>query len=351
MSVTSLRVLAAELNLSHATVSEALRGSSRVKESTRLRVVAAAERLGYRRNPLASALMTAMRRSRNGTFRGTLALFDPETATSRPRAFERYHAELLEGASRRAGELGFRIDRVTVKQGGFALDKISSILHARGIRGLFILPACAPLDLSGMDWSALVAIRADCANDTPHVHAVHPDHARALAMALDNLRTLGYIRPGLLLDKLIGPHQIHAWAAAFQSYFLRSDPLGSTKPPSPLITPSLDADRLDAWLTAADLDVVVAYDVAALDVLRTIRPDTSLSPAFCCLNMPSGSPPLCAGLDLQARSIGRRAIELLIDQVLRNEGDTIDPPVTSLISSVWLANDQPATPAYSLAKG
>ena len=120
MAVTSLRALAAQLDVSHATASEALRGSPRVKEKTRLRIVAAAERLGYRRNPLASALMTEMRRSRNGTFRGTLAFFDPEQATRRSTAFEHYHAELVSGATDRAAELGFKIrhPEVSRNQGG-----------------------------------------------------------------------------------------------------------------------------------------------------------------------------------------------------------------------------------------
>ena len=72
----SLRELARSLGLSHTTVSEALRASPRVKASTRERVLKAAREVGYRHNPLAGALMSEMRRSRSGTFRGVLAVLE-----------------------------------------------------------------------------------------------------------------------------------------------------------------------------------------------------------------------------------------------------------------------------------
>ena len=70
----SIRSLAAGLNLSRATVSEALRGSPRVKEETRRRVVEEAGRMGYRLDPVASELMAQMRRSCSRAFRGLIAL-------------------------------------------------------------------------------------------------------------------------------------------------------------------------------------------------------------------------------------------------------------------------------------
>ena len=86
----TLRTLARDLGLSRTTVSDALRGSARVDPRTAERVRRAAEAAGYRRNPLAGALMSELRRSRGGEFRGVLAagvsghlnLLDVEVPTS-----------------------------------------------------------------------------------------------------------------------------------------------------------------------------------------------------------------------------------------------------------------------------
>ena len=69
----TLRSLAKILGLSRTTVSDALRGSPRVDPNTALRVKKAAREAGYRRNPLAGALMSELRRSRGTAFRGVLA--------------------------------------------------------------------------------------------------------------------------------------------------------------------------------------------------------------------------------------------------------------------------------------
>ena len=72
----TIRSIAKELQLSPTTVSDALRGHGRVDQETARRVIAAAERVGYKLNPLTSVLMSGLRRSQGATFRGTLAAID-----------------------------------------------------------------------------------------------------------------------------------------------------------------------------------------------------------------------------------------------------------------------------------
>src|SRR4051812_23517820 len=110
MASPSLRQLAHELGISHTTVSEALRGSPRVKAETRDKILKAATALSYQRNPLAGALMSEMRRSRAGTFRGVLAVLDLDGPEGRKLGPARYHSELTKGATQRAEQLGFKAD-------------------------------------------------------------------------------------------------------------------------------------------------------------------------------------------------------------------------------------------------
>jgi len=58
MPTPTLRTLAKTLGLSRTTVSDALRGSPRVKAETLQRVQTAAKEAGYERNPLTGAVMS-----------------------------------------------------------------------------------------------------------------------------------------------------------------------------------------------------------------------------------------------------------------------------------------------------
>jgi transcriptional regulator with XRE-family HTH domain len=69
----TLRDLAAHLGVSPATVSRALRHDPRITEAVRLRVAKAAAKLGYRRDPKLSQLMSHVRATKQHTFQGTLA--------------------------------------------------------------------------------------------------------------------------------------------------------------------------------------------------------------------------------------------------------------------------------------
>ena len=113
MPSPSLREIARSLGLSHTTVSEALRKSPRVRPETRMRVLRAAREAGYQPNPLAGALMSEMRRSRAGTFRGVLAIIDRESVVAaskfvlcRTGWFKRYEERLLETYRRNVWPLG-----------------------------------------------------------------------------------------------------------------------------------------------------------------------------------------------------------------------------------------------------
>ena len=110
MSAPTLRTLAKTLGLSRTTISDALRGSPRVKADTVRRVREAAKAAGYEHNPLTGAVMSQLRRSRGQQFRGVLAaleIVEPERGAHAVR----YNEAVLKGISDRASELGFKMER------------------------------------------------------------------------------------------------------------------------------------------------------------------------------------------------------------------------------------------------
>lgn len=332
MSSPSLRKLAQELGLSHTTVSEALRGSSRVKQETRTKVMAAAKELGYQRNPLAGALMSEMRRSKAGTFRGVLAVLDLDGPEGRPAGAARYHRELTKGATARAEELGFKADVFSVGQGDLSLERLDTILQSRGIRGIFLLPVRETPDLSRLGWSHFSGIYSDYVIEHPGLHAVCPDHYRAMLTALDRLRALGYKRPGMMMSAPHDKRLLHRWEAAYHAYQTHHD--GMTRLP-PLILSEPNKEDFIRWFRTVKCDVVLAHNPEVLQWMKAAGAKVPETHGFCCLNVLNSEAP-CAGLDLQPRLLGARGVELLISQVLCNEVGAPQIPMTTVIPSAWV---------------
>jgi DNA-binding LacI/PurR family transcriptional regulator len=244
----SLRELARSLGLSHTTVSEALRASPRVKASTRERVLKAAREVGYRHNPLAGALMSEMRRSRSGTFRGVIAVIDLDGPTRRHPNAERFHRELTRGAGERAVELGFKIESFVIGHNDISITRLDAILKSRGIHGVFLLPASESPDLTQLDWTRYAGVYADYIIEHPALHSVCSDHYRSMMTTLQRLQALGYRRPGLVLTRHHDERLLYRWEAAFQVYHNHHDVFSW---PNPTWCSVIAPRRSSGWSRAA----------------------------------------------------------------------------------------------------
>ena len=265
MPATSIREIARTLGLSHTTVSEALRDSPRVNEVTRRRVHKAAKAVGYRPNPLAGALMSEMRRARSGTFRGVLAILDLDGPDGRPASSNRYHRELVRGASSRAEELGFKAETIVTGAKGISDTRLDSILQARGIRGLLVLPIAGRADLSGLDWTHFAGIYTDYLIEHPALHAVCSDHYRSMFYAVERMHALGYRRLGLVLHANHDARLLHRWEAAFHTYHEHH---AQKEALPPLVVPALERDPFIRWFKAKRPDAVLCHRAEVMEWMK-----------------------------------------------------------------------------------
>lgn len=344
-SAPTLRSLARLLGLSRTTVSDALRGSPRVDPNTAERVRSAARAAGYRRNPLAGALMSELRRSRGGKFRGVIAAIDFQEP-GRPDQADRYHRELVVGADARATELGFKVERFVVGNAGVTVQRLDSILQSRGIHGVVLLPVWADPDLSNLDWTQFAGIYTDYIIERPALHSVCSDHYRALMAVLQRLSGLGYRQPGLFVHRHQDERLQYRWGAAFRAY---QETHREIKPIPPLIVDAFNREEFVRWFRRYSPDVVLAHNSDAIGWMESCGAQVPQTHGFVCLNVNLQKRP-CAGLDLQPRVLGARAIELLIAQLQRNETGIPEWPSTTTIPARWvegptLRSGPPGTPA------
>ncbi len=322
----SIRSLAAGLNLSRATVSEALRGSPRVKEETRRRVGAEAERLGYRLDPVASELMAQMRRSVSNAFRGVIALVVPDDARVSPSARSR-RAVLRRAAEARATELGFKLDPVAVGPAGWA--RLPAVLHARGVVGALVLPSadCRPEHRARLAEADFHAVYADAPEEgAEHVDAVAPDHRQALSLACARLAELGFRRPGLALPGGADAASGFPWRAAWRAQV--AGPFGEA--PAPFVQESrlIPGLAMERWRREHGVDVTLFPDSFA----------SAPSAPFCSLDLVAGTG-APAGLDLRWDEVGERSVELLARGYFdRQRGRGPSPALLSLPAR-WRVNE------------
>lgn len=327
----TVRSLARALGLSHTTVSDALRGKGRVDPATAEKVRKAARDAGYRRNPLAAAVMSELRRSRGGTFRGVLAAVDLYEPDRVPHGV--FHRELLAGGRARAVDLGFKLEEFVVGMDGMTVPRLDGILQSRGIHGVLLLPSWYAPDWSQLDWSRYAAIYTDYVIDRPPLHCVCCNHYRSMLALLAILVARGYKRPGLFIERGRDERTQRRFSAAFRSYQESAD--GRIDCVPPLIAGEKPQAEFNAWFKRHNPDVVLAHFTEVIDWMEACGarlPDTH---GFASLNVLYRTRP-CAGLDQQPRELGARGIELLIAQLQRNECGVPQWPTTTTIPGRWV---------------
>lgn len=131
----TLQDIAREAGVSAMTVSRVLRNQDAVRESTRERVQVAVKRLGYRPNPLVSALMTQVRRGQREDRGLQLALVHCLPAEMELAANMETFREV---AREQAASLGYGLTEFYLRDVGMNMRRQLEIVRARGIRGVIL---------------------------------------------------------------------------------------------------------------------------------------------------------------------------------------------------------------------
>ncbi len=327
----SIRQIAVAAETSPMTVSRALRGSPLVAEEKRKKIERVARDKGYVRIPLAGALMSEMKRSRTRAFHGVLAVLDIDGPDRRSAGSAAYHAKLTAGAIERAKEIGFSADLITTG-GEISAERLGSIMNARGIRGVFILPVREQPELTRLDWRKLSGVYADYLIERPHLHSVCSDHYRSILSALEHLRALGYRRPGLVMNAFHNARLLHRPLAAYEAYQATHE---DTAHLASLLMWQPNQKEFTAWFRAVRCDVVLTHLPEVIDWMKKAGARVPETHGVCLLNVENSDVP-CAGLDLQPRLIGERSMEMLIAMVLRGECGIPAQPSTTLVPAKWV---------------
>lgn len=313
MAVT-IRDVAAAAGVSLTTVSHVLSNQGRIGKDTRARVMQVAADLGYAANVHAQQLVT----NRSRTLAIQVAPFDPDSGSSMLIPNSEYFLELLNGASEAAGRAGYALVLTPPGVGPTAIT-------AFAVDGAIIVDPHGDEGLLDPAWTSshpvVTAGRTATRRDNPYV--VDNDHEAATTSALEHLWEQGFRRPAAMITDRARSYTRDVVAAYTVFAQQRGIPVriaetGAGNSAGDALRELLDADDPPDAIYAGAEDI--AMDVLHRATQLGIRVPTDLGLCSCVDSSTFNlTCPEVTGVFCHPRTIGERAVGLLIDLIDGNE--------------------------------
>lgn len=328
-----LQDIADKASLSKATISLALRNHPSIPLPTRTRIRKIADQMGYRPNPLVSALMTYQRATGpNRPTHLTLAIvIDFPRGAS---VWRHYLSEdLLGSAAARAQELGYNVEEFWRPDLKLTGERLSSIFQARGIPGVIVAPLPDARGHLHMEWPNFAAVAIGHSLIQPPLHRVTTNRFRAMRGAIRELRRLGYQRIGLAMQENQDSRVDHQWGAAFSWEQEQGRPSDRT---APLLVEESDwtERHFSKWFKSNRPEVILGYDPQIIAWLKNLGKSVPADVGFAHLWNPDCSGKF-AGIYHNPPAIGAAAVDFVVGMIQRNERGIPGKPQTLTLEAFW----------------
>lgn len=332
LPVPTQKDIAQSLGLSQTAVSLALRNSPAIPAATVARVKAEVRRLGYRPDPMISALMAQRHKGAAARFRAKIAFL---TAFGGPdgRRDGNYAVGCFRGAQRAAEERGYICEAFWMRDPGIAGERLSQILWTQSVQGLMVAPMPVDSVPVQLTWAKFAAVSLDYSVADPELHRVVDDHAFGIERVLEEVSARGYRRPGLVLRASQDVRTHHSRLGVFLVQ-RRLHPQWANVAPLILPADSWDPVLFAAWLKREQPDVVLTEESELPAAVRQLglRVPRDLGLAFFYKDKPA---PQVSGLQIDAEQVGAIAAGILMRMIETNERGRPKIPTTTLVKSFF----------------
>ena len=328
------RHLAQLAQVSHTTVSLALRRHPSIPAATRQRILDLARRHGYRPDPALAAL-NAYRIDRTAPrFHGAIAWL---TCFARREGWrEMIQAEgYFLGAKAQAEQHGYQLEEVWATEPGLSEKRLTQILLARGVQGLIVAPLPEPHGRLALGWKHFSAVALGHSLAEPQLHVVMNHQFRNMKALVLHLHDLGYRRIGFALPAEKDERVDHSYLGG---YLVGQ----ATLPPKaprlrPLLAEPFDAASFRRWFRTQQPDATIVSASDAPDVIDWLRADGRRVPddvGVAVASIPFRNR-LVSGIDENVPRVGAMAVDTVIGMIHRNETGLPTNPWRILAEGTW----------------
>ncbi len=327
--------VAAALGVSHTTVSMSLRNNPRISEATRKRVLEKAEEMGYRPDPMLSALSSYRAAKQDKPAQATLAWINPfrdPALLRKSQEFDLY----WQGAAETADRMGYQLEEFNITQ--LPLPRMNTIFKTRNIRGVLLAALCGPgyedpdVDWHAFPWQDYALVRFGRSIDFPEAHYITSAQTTNAIRAFRAIRERGYQRIGF-----VGTHSRQRIFSAGMFFAQEEIPPEEVVPR--LYIADADSDetrvvRLKQWMQVHQPDAILTDRPFLPDLLEKAGHRIPDDIAVATMSMHDSR--IDAGIDQNPKDIGAAAIRTLISLI--NEHNFGIPAVRNeiMIEGRWI---------------
>lgn len=321
--------IARELGLSQTAVSLALRNHPSIPAATVRTVRSAARRLGYRPNPLVSALMAQRRKRPAAALRAKIAFLTPFPVKGRWPS--NYAAGCFAGAKAVATERGYLCESFWLGDPAVDQRRLSQILWTQNVQGLILAPMPINSPPMTLNWDRFASVSLDYSLANPKHHRVVDDHAFGMERVLEEVARRGYRRPGLVLRESQDFRTHHSRLGVFLVR-RRLYPNWSDIPPLILPEDRWNSELFIEWLQREKPDVILTEEDELQQTVHQLRlrVPQDIGIAFFYKEHAKRS---LSGLFIDSRHVGGMAATVLMRMIETNERGTPKIPTTTLVES------------------
>jgi LacI family transcriptional regulator len=334
---TTMTDIARAVGLSKNTVSLALRNDPQIPDRTKQKIREAANRLGYRRNPVVAHLMAELRSHTEGSPRSTLALINANEA---PDAFTKHPTipTYVEGCQKRANRLGYGLDTFWIHDPAMTEKRLLQVLKTRGVRGVVLIGLMAQNRLPrrfAKLWQNYPCVVTGVRTRDPALPFACTDHHIVALRAFQKSIELGYRRPALVLDEVIDKLVEGRFSAGFRT---GQQVLPATRRIPPFLsvrTARKDRALFQAWRERYQPDVILTLYNEVRDWLSELGYRVPENLGLIQLEWRKDRPEW-AGINQHNEAVGEAAIDMLVSMIQGGETSPPPSPRATLIGGSWV---------------
>lgn len=199
---TTMGDVAKAAGVHQSTVSRALKNDRRLSKETCKKIQDIAHKLGYKPNPLVSALIAERHKNRSSGYGSVVAFLTSgltrcEWYNMSPQGARSFHAVESHLAAR-----GYTLENFWLKEPGMTPQRMRNILIHRGIRGIVVCPLSSDAHTLDFDFTDFTAVALGNTLQEPKLDHVSVDYSQIMRETLQHFQACGCQGIGFLTTPL-----------------------------------------------------------------------------------------------------------------------------------------------------